>query len=124
MKALKYISGFSGAILLIYWLLGILFDFRVSFYFFVAGLVLFGLVFLPLAILDKNRRENRWDTIRDEEENAEISETKKNKNHKRKGYGISDSPYRERNSGLRWEGGSVYGANAKRGSRRSFLRRK
>jgi len=124
MKALKIISGFLGAVLLIYWLLGLIIDFQVSFYFFIAGIILFGLVFLPLALLDKHRREKRWDTIRDEEENAEISETKKNKKHKRKGYGVSKSPYRERSSGLRWEGGSVYGANAKRESRRSFLRRK
>lgn len=64
MKALKTISGFSGAVLLIYWLLGIIFDFHVSFYFFIAGLILFGLVYFPLTLLDKHRRENRWDTIR------------------------------------------------------------
>jgi len=124
MKALKIISGFSGAILLTYWLLGIVFNFRVSFYFFIAGLVLFGLVYFPLALLDKHRRENRWDTISDNEEKEGQSKKEKHKQRKRKGYGISKSPYRERNSGLRWEGGSVYGANPKRGSRRSFLRRK
>ncbi|MCF8309488.1 MAG: hypothetical protein K9I68_10810 [Bacteroidales bacterium] len=124
MKALKYISGFSGAVLLIYWLLGIIFDFHVSFYFLIGGLILFGLIYFPLALLDKHRRENRWDTIRDDQEKQPHSQKKRGKKTKRKGYGVSGSPYRERSSGLRWEGGSVYGANAKRGSRRSFLRRK
>ena len=124
MKALKYISGFSGAMLLAFWLLGIILDFHVSFYFFIAGLILFGLVYFPLALLDSHRRENRWDTIRDDQEKQPHSQTEGYKNTKRKGYGVSNSPYRERSSGLRWEGGSVYGANPKRGGRRSFLRRK
>ena len=124
MKALKTISGFSGVVLLIYWLLGIIFDFDVSFYFFIAGLILFGLVYFPLALLNKHRRENRWDTIRGDKEEQPHSQTEGGKKIKRKGYGASNSPYRERSSGLRWEGGSVYGANARRGSRRSFLRRK
>ncbi|MCF8231889.1 MAG: hypothetical protein K9J27_06830 [Bacteroidales bacterium] len=124
MKALKTISGFSGAVLLIYWWLGIIFDYHVSFYFLIAGLILFGLVFCPLALLDKHRRENRWDTIRDDKKKQPHSQAEGGKKNKRKGYGVSNSPYRERSSGLRWEGGSVYGANAKRGSRRSFLRRK
>ena len=117
MKALKYISGFLGASLLFYWLIGSFFDFHVSLYFFLAGLVLFGLVFLPLAMLDKPRRKNSWEYIK-EEENT------KHKKTKRKGYGFEQSPYRKTHSSLRWEGGSVYGANPKRGGRRSFLRSK
>lgn len=117
MKTLKYISGFLGAALLIYWLMGIFFDYYVNLYLFLAGLVLFGLVFLPLSMLDKQRRKNSWEYIKEEE-------NPKHKKTKRKGYSFEQSPYRKKHSSLRWEGGSVYGANPKRGGRRSFLRSK
>ncbi len=39
-----------------------------------------------------------------------------------KGWGMNDSPFRERKSGLTWGGGNIKGASAKRGTRRSFLK--
>lgn len=84
MKALKTISGFSGAVLLIYWLLGIIFDFHVSFYFFIAGLILFGLVYFPLTLLDKHRRENRWDTIRGDKKEQPHSQAEGGKKNQTK----------------------------------------
>jgi len=39
-----------------------------------------------------------------------------------KGWGMNDSPFRDRKSGLTWGGGNIKGASAKRGTRRSFLK--
>lgn len=39
-----------------------------------------------------------------------------------KGWGMNDSPFRERKSGLTWGGGNIKGASAKRGKRKSFLK--
>ncbi len=36
--------------------------------------------------------------------------------------GTFSSPYRDRKSGLIWGGGNIKGANAQRGTRRSFLK--
>ena len=45
-----------------------------------------------------------------------------NKKSTTKGWGMNDSPFREIKSGLTWGGGNIKGANAKRGTRRSFLK--
>lgn len=125
MKSFKYLSAFSGSILLVYWLMSVILDYYVSIWFFIAGITLLGLVFLPLAMLDSHRREIRFDTRRKKDagkiQHRDSSSTEKPRKA-RKGQGVTQS--RERSSGLRWEGGSVYGANAKRGSKRSFLGRK
>ena len=39
-----------------------------------------------------------------------------------KGWGMNDSPFRERKSGLTWGGGNINGANAKSGTRKSCLK--
>lgn len=39
-----------------------------------------------------------------------------------KGWGMNDSPFRERKSGLTWGGGNIKGASAKRGKRKTFLK--
>ncbi len=58
--------------------------------------------------------KNRYDRNKKEERHYK----------KRKGYDSGNAPYRKSDSGLRWEGGNIYGANAKRGRRRSFLGRR
>ena len=40
----------------------------------------------------------------------------------KKGWGMNNSPFRERKSGLTWGGGNIKGSNASRGSRKSFLK--
>lgn len=42
--------------------------------------------------------------------------------YKVKGWDMNTSPFRDRKSGLRWEGGNIKGVNAKRASRRRFLK--
>ena len=39
-----------------------------------------------------------------------------------KGWGMNNSPFRDRKSGLTWGGGNIKGATAKRGTRKSFLK--
>jgi len=46
----------------------------------------------------------------------------KDKNPTTKGWGMNDSPFRERKSGLSWGGGNIKGAGAKRGTRKTFLK--
>ena len=51
------------------------------------------------------------------EENVSIQKKKPTT----KGWGMNDSPFRKRKSGLTWSGGNIKGASAKRGTRKSFL---
>ena len=39
-----------------------------------------------------------------------------------KGWGMNNSPFRERKAGLNWGGGNVHAANAKRNKGRGFLK--
>ena len=48
--------------------------------------------------------------------------TDKKSDSKIKGWGMNDSPFRKRKSGLVWGGGNIKGANASRGKKRSFLK--
>jgi len=39
-----------------------------------------------------------------------------------KGWGMNNSPFRDRKSSASWGGGNIKGANVSRGSRRQFLK--
>lgn len=39
-----------------------------------------------------------------------------------KGWGMNNSPFRERKSGLTWGGGNIKASNARRGTRKKFLK--
>lgn len=40
-----------------------------------------------------------------------------------KGWGMNDSPFRKRKSGLSWGGGNIKASEASRGERRTFMKR-
>ena len=125
MKILILISGVTGTLLLTIRMLGIFIEFRGDDAVLLAGLVLLGLVCLPLFLLDKRRQEKKLDMIIKSYEGREQKEkvVKKASGGSRGGWGMNDSPFRERKSGLTWGGGNIRAAEATRGTRRKFLKR-
>ena len=124
MKTIILISGITGTLLLMVRMLGIFMEFRGDDVVLVSGLVLLGLVCLPMFLIDKRRHDRKIDSIIKSYEgrDKEVQELQK-AGQSPKGWGINDSPFRERKSGLTWGGGNIKAAEATRGTRRKFLRR-
>ena len=124
MKIAIYISGITGTILLMIRLMGIFLEFRGDDIVLISGLILLVLFCIPLLLIDNHLHNNKIDKIIESYKGKEKEdrETLKSGNSP-KGWGMNDSPFRERKSGLSWGGGNVKGANASRGTRRSFLKR-
>ena len=124
MKIIMYISGITGILLLALRLLGTVMDFRENELMLIGGLILVGVVFFPLLLIDRHRHNKKIDNIIKsyegrEQEVKEIPKSGKGS----KGWGMNNSPFRERRSGLSWGGGNVKAAEATRGTRRKFLKR-
>ena len=124
MKIIMYISGITGILLLALKLLGTVMDFQENELMLIGGLILVGAVFFPLLLIDRHRHNKKIDNIIKsyegrEQEVKEITKSGKGS----KGWGMNNSPFRERRSGLSWGGGNVKGAEATRGTRRSFLKK-
>ena len=123
MRTAIYISGITGMLLLVTRIIGIVYDFPLNKVFFILGLVLLLLIFLPLIIIDKYRQNKKIDNIIDSYKGTDERTIHIEKeDSKSKGWGVNKSPFRERKSGLTWGGGNVHGANASREKRRSFLK--
>ena len=124
MKTIILISGITGTLLLMVRMLGIFMEFRGDDVVLVSGLVLLGLVCLPMFLIDKRRHDREIDSIIKSYEGREKEEQETQKaGQSPKGWGINDSPFRERKSGLTWGGGNIKAAEATRGTRRKFLKR-
>jgi hypothetical protein len=124
MKFLMYISGITGILFLAMRLLGTVMEFQENSIFLIFGLILLGLIFMPLFILDRYRHNRKINNIIKSYEGRE----RKMPGHPKpvqgpKGWSMNDSPFRERKSGLTWGGGNIRAAEATRGTRRSFLRK-
>lgn len=88
----------------------------------ILGLILILLVYLPLIIIDKYLYSKRIDRIIESYKGKDMKAIKKEKvDSKTKGWGMNNSPFKERKSGLTWGGGNIHGANATRGRRRSMF---
>ena len=123
MKSIIYISGISGGLLLVLRIVGVMEEFPFNDLLLISAVVLPGLVFLPLRIIDRIMHERKINRIIRESEGKERSKEKVNTEpRKTKGWGMNNSPYRERKGGLTWGGGNIKGATATRGARKSFLR--
>ena len=123
MKTLIYISGFLGIILLVVSSIGIFAELPYNTLIFVISLALLILVFTPLMIMDKHHQNKKIDNIIESYKGQNKKEkTIKHSQLSAKGWGMNNSPFRERKSGLNWGGGNIKGANAARGSRKSFLK--
>ncbi len=118
-----YISGIAGILLLVIGTLGIFLEFVENKLFFAAGLAFILLIFLPLTILRKNQHNRKIDDIIKSYRRKPKGDMNGNElKTTNKGWNMNNSPYRKRKSGLSWGGGNINAAEAKRGSRRSFLK--
>lgn len=124
MKTAIYLSGITGTLLLVFRIVGIMLEFPLNNVFLILGLVLLLMVFLPLMIRERYLHNKKMDNIIDsyKEKDTKTGQSE-NTEIKSKGWGMNNSPYSERKSGLTWGGGNMKGANASRGTRRPFLKK-
>jgi len=109
------------------YLVGIMAEFSNNGGYLVTGLILLTGVFLPLVLVDRRRQQRRIRQIIESykgkiSEKKEEDETRSGEQSNAKGWNMNTSPFRERKGGLTWGGGNIKGANATRGTRRSFLK--
>ena len=124
MKAAIYILGIAGMLLILLRIIGMIMEFPLNNLFLILGLTLLVIVFLPLAIIERYRHNKKINRIIESYKvpNKEPFPLDKG-DVEAKGWGMNNSPFRERKSGLTWGGGNIKGANATRGIRRNFLKR-
>lgn len=123
MKIAIYLSGIAGSLLILTRIIGIIMEFPLNKLFLILGLILLALVYLPLVIIDKYHHNKKIDRIIDSYKGQDNNTFQKEKgDSKNKGWGMNNSPFRERKSGLTWGGGNIHGVNASRGKRKSFLK--
>ena len=93
-------------------------------YFLIGGLILIIGFALPVVIIDRVRQSRKIDKIIGSYKGSQTNKkTKYSKGDtKTKGWGMNNSPFRDRKSGLTWGGGNIKGANATRGTRKSFFK--
>ncbi len=123
MRIIIYISGISGTLLLVLRTIGIVLEFPLNKVFLISGLVILLLIFLPLVIIDNHLQNKKIDNIIDSYKGTDKKAIHLKKGEsKTNGWEMNNSPFRERKSGLIWGGGNIHGANAARGTRKSFLK--
>lgn len=89
-----------------------------------SAVLLLVLVFFPLFFIDKYRHDKKINGIIEsyKKEKKSTQQIKKGKSI-RKGWGMNNSPFRERRSGLNWGGGNIHASVGTRKTRKSFLRK-
>lgn len=123
MKTIIYSSGIAGGLFLIIGLIGWVAAVPVATVLLVAGVLLLGLVCFPLIMVNRYRYAKRIDRIIKSYQDTPVKmERLSALKSKFKGWGMNNSPFRERKSGLTWGGGNIKGTSASRGSRRKFLK--
>ena len=86
-----------------------------------AGVVLFAAIILPFLIIRDLRQKRRTRKIIRAYRGRDVGDTKNMEpGSGQKGWGMNNSPFRSRKSGLNWGGGNIKGANAERENRRKF----
>jgi hypothetical protein len=124
LKKIIYISGIAGGLLLVFWLIGLFVAFPKNNIILVSAFIVIVLVFFPLFFIDKYRQNKKINGIIDSYKNQKKStpKIKKGKSPIR-GWGMNNSPFRERKSGLNWGGGNIHASVASRKTRKPFLRK-
>lgn len=121
LKATIFISGIGGTLLIVLRIIGIIADFQFNDLFLYSGAILLLAIFLPLTIIEKYLHNKKIDRIIQENKGGKHNKEEiHTDNPKIKGWGLNNSPFRDRKSGLTWGGGNVKAANATRGKRKSF----
>jgi hypothetical protein len=125
MKTAIYISGITGTLLLVFRIIGIMLEFPLNNLLLILGLVLLLIIFLPLLIIERYLNNKKINRIIDSYKEADEKSVPLEKgDSKTKGWGMNNSPFRKRKSGLTWSGGNIKGANATRETKRGFLKRR
>ena len=101
--------------------------------FILIGVLLFVLVMLPVILLrdyrqkrkvrqiiESYRMQNKKESHRNNEE-SEDSHSESDDRSVPEGWGMNNSPFRDRKSGLKWGGGNIKASEAIRGTKRKFL---
>ena len=123
MKTAIYLSGILGMVLLVAGILGILLEFRQNEVFLILGSACLLLIYLPFTLIDKYRYNKKINKIIESYKGVKREKLKFKRGEKKtKGWGMNDSPFRERKSRLTWGGGNIKGANATRETRKKFLK--
>ncbi|MBE0637059.1 MAG: hypothetical protein IH598_00895 [Bacteroidales bacterium] len=123
MKTAIYLSGITGTLLLVLGIIGIMLEFLLNNVLLILGLVLLFIIFLPLIIIERYLSDKKIDKIIDAHKETDRKSVRSEKgDSETKGWGMNNSPFRERKSGLTWGGGNIKGASASRGTRKSFLK--
>ena len=106
--------------------------------FILIGILLFVLVLLPwLVVREVRQRRKIRQIIESHRQRKEPGSTRKDREAEKdpggteeqddaeapQGWGMNDSPFRSRKSGLTWGGGNIKASEATRGTKRKFLRR-
>jgi len=124
MKVAIYISGILGMMLLVGGIIGTMLEFPLNNVILFLGMGLLLLVYLPLNLIDKVRYNRKIKKIIESYKGTKRRPNEFKKGDKKtKGWGMNDSPFRERKSGLTWGGGNIKGSNATRGTRKKFLQK-
>lgn len=98
--------------------------------FILIGFLLFVVVILPILLVRDYRHKRKVRQIIESyraeveaDKNTGDMDPEERAGEKRtKGWGMNNSPFRERKSGLRWGGGNIKASEAKRDNRRKFMR--
>ena len=123
MKISIYISGIIGVFFLVIAAIGIMLDFYLNKVFLILALVGLILIFFTFILINKYRYNKKIDSIIHSHKGKEIRTTHIVKRDLiSKGKGINNPLIKERKSGLSWGGGNIHGANASRGTKKSFLK--
>ena len=121
MKILIYITGIGSGILIVSGTWGVLFEQPLATAILIFGLVL-AMIFFSLLFIEKHRQDKKInEIIKSHKGDKYNKEEEKHPHELPKGWGMNDSPYRERKSGLEWTGGNIKGLTAKRTSRKKFM---
>ena len=124
MKIITNLSGIIGVVLLASGITGMITGFLShTEYLLGSGLVVLGFVYLPLSIrmIYIQKKKIRQIIQSGYTKNVEDSVSTNTKS-KTSSWGMNNSPFRERKSGLIWGGGNIKGSNATRSSRKKFLK--
>lgn len=119
MKNAIHFSGVLGLTFLVLRFIGLFIDNNYNELFLWIGTGILFLVTLPLYLTERNRYKKKKQAIL----KSFVKDNRKGeaKEHKIK-QGTDYPSFRKQKSGLTWGGGNIHGSNAKRGSKRGFLK--
>jgi len=122
MKTVIFIFGISVILLFLFSLIGIMLELSFNNAILVFVPIFLLMVFLSSIIYETRRYNKKIQNILESHKRSDKKDIQPERDSTTKGRGINISPFRERRSGLTWGGGNVKGANATRGTRKTFLR--